>query len=48
MATVAMLYKARSEFVPLWTAPVTLVLYPLLLVCNALVDLYGQADAVVC
>ncbi|KAK4540002.1 hypothetical protein LTR36_009900 [Oleoguttula mirabilis] len=47
VATVAMLYKAKSEFVPLWTAPVTLVVYPLLLVCNAVVDLYGQAHALV-
>ena len=47
LATVYMLYKARSEFVPLWTAPLTLVLYPFLLVCNAVVDLYGQADAIV-
>lgn len=42
-----MLYKSRSEFVPLWTLPLAFVLYPLLLVCNALVDLYGQADALV-
>ncbi|KAK5135921.1 hypothetical protein LTR08_004379 [Meristemomyces frigidus] len=47
LATVAMLYKARSEFVPLWTAPLALVLYPLLLVCSAIVDLYGQVDALV-
>ncbi|TKA22640.1 hypothetical protein B0A50_07649 [Salinomyces thailandicus] len=32
LATVGMLYKARSEFVPLWTFPITLVLYPLLVV----------------
>ena len=47
IGTVGMLYKSRSEFVPLWTLPFAFVLYPLLLVCNALVDLYGQADALV-
>ncbi|KAI7352577.1 hypothetical protein KC354_g11933 [Hortaea werneckii] len=47
IGTVSMLYKSRSEFVPLWTLPFAFVLYPLLLVCNALVDLYGQADALV-
>ena len=46
LATVVMLYQARSEFVPLWTAPLTLVLYPFLVVCNAIVDVYGQMDAV--
>ncbi|KAI7112601.1 hypothetical protein KC352_g35336, partial [Hortaea werneckii] len=47
IGTVGMLYKSRSEFAPLWTLPFAFVLYPLLLVCNALVDLYGQADALV-
>ena len=42
-----MLYRAKSEFVPLWTAPLTLVLYPFLVVCSAILDLYGQADALV-
>lgn len=42
-----MIYKARSEFVALWTAPLFLVAYPFLLVFEAITDVYGQADALV-
>ncbi|WPG99056.1 Hypothetical protein R9X50_00186100 [Acrodontium crateriforme] len=46
VATVFMMYKARSEFVPLWTAPIVVVVYPIMLFFQALVDVYGQLDAV--
>lgn len=47
VATVAMAYAAKSEFIPLWTAPLALVLYPLLLLFRAGVDVFGQLDALV-
>lgn len=47
IATVFMLYKARSEFVPLWMAPFVLLAYPFLVLFQAVVDIYGQAYAAV-
>jgi hypothetical protein len=42
-----MMYRARSEFVALWTAPVMVIIYPLLIAVQAAADVYGQLDAVV-
>ena len=42
-----MVYVARSEFVPLWTAPLMSVLYPLMLASRAMMDVYAQLDALV-
>lgn len=47
VATVFMMYQARSEFVSPWTAPLVLALYPLMLVHRAVVDVYAQLDVLV-
>ncbi|KAK3113692.1 hypothetical protein LTR53_008781 [Teratosphaeriaceae sp. CCFEE 6253] len=47
VATVAMAYMARSEFVSFWTAPLMVLTYPLLVFFHAGVDVYGQASAIV-
>ncbi|KAF2766804.1 hypothetical protein EJ03DRAFT_317112 [Teratosphaeria nubilosa] len=44
--TVAMVCKARSEFVPLHTIPAVVTLYPLLLLLQASVDVFAQFDAI--
>jgi len=42
----AMAFKAKSEFVPSWTAPVFLAVYPVLLLLRAIAGIQGQAYAV--
>ncbi|KAH9843285.1 glycosyltransferase family 2 protein, partial [Teratosphaeria destructans] len=44
--TIAMLCRARSEFVPWHTIPAVVTLYPLILLLQASVDVFGQFDAI--
>ncbi|KYG48460.1 glycosyltransferase family 2 protein [Acidomyces richmondensis BFW] len=44
MATVGMAFIARSEFVPVWTAPLIFAFYPFFLALQAIIGIYSQGS----